>query len=161
MAVAVSIPLAVQSWSRTNPSTSRTFLAGTGGVPGAREAGLWLRDHVPENTQLLTIGPSMANILEFYGQRRIFALSVSPTPANRNPAYVPVPNPDLAMRQGRFHYVIWDSYTADRSPAFAAKLAQLINRYHGIAVFTSAVNVRSSAGATVAAPVVVIYQVRP
>src|SRR6478672_9840081 len=36
------------------PTDQTTFLAGTGGVPGGREAGLWLRDNVPAGAQLLT-----------------------------------------------------------------------------------------------------------
>jgi hypothetical protein len=161
LSVVLIASLIVPTWSHINPSPSGTFLSGTGGVPGAREAGLWVNHNVPSDAQLLAIGPSMANILEFYGKRRVYALSVSPEPANRNPAYVPVPNPDLALRQGRFQYLVWDSYTATRSPSFGDKITALVQRYQGVAVFTSTVNVRSTAGRTVAAAVVVVYQVRP
>jgi hypothetical protein len=102
----------------------------------------------------------MANVLQFYGQRRVFALSVSPDPANRNPAYLPVPNPDFSVRQGKFRYLVWDSYSANRSPSFGEKVTRLVDKYHGVAVFTSSVIVRSKAGQPVAAPVVVIYRVR-
>ncbi len=102
----------------------------------------------------------MANVLQFYGHRRVFALSVSPDPANRNPSYQPVPNPDLAMRQARFQYLVWDSYTSARSPSFSAKLTELVSKYHGVTVFTSTVTVEKS-GQPVEAPVVVIYRVRP
>ncbi len=55
----------------------------------------------------------MANVLEFYGQRRVYALSVSPDPANRNPSYAagaqpgpgdapgPVPVPGLGFLHRR------------------------------------------------------------
>jgi hypothetical protein len=160
LALAVVASLILPTWSRIEPSTSGTYLAGTGGLPGGREAGHWLRDNVPASAQLLAIGPSMANVLEFYGQRRVYALSVSPDPANRNPSYVPVPNPDLAMRQARFQYLVWDSYAAARSPSFGAKLTALVSKYHGVAVFTSAVTVRSKSGDPVDVPVVRIYRVR-
>lgn len=161
VALMVLISLLVPTWSRIEPSTSGTYLAGTGGVPGGREAGHWLQQNVPASAELLAIGPSMANVLEFYGQRRVYALSVSPDPANRNPSYQPVPNPDLAMRQARFQYLVWDSYAAARSPSFGAKLTELVAKYHGVAVFTSTVTVRSKAGQPVEVPVVVIYRVRP
>lgn len=161
LALAVVISLIFPTWSRIEPSTSGTYLAGTGGLPGGREAGHWLRDNVPATAELLAIGPSMANVLEFYGQRRVYALSVSPDPANRNPSYVPVPNPDLALRQARFQYLVWDSYAAARSPSFGAKLTALVSKYHGVAVFTATVTVRSKSGQPVAAPVVVVYRVRP
>ena len=157
----VAITLLVPTWTRINPSTSGSFLAGTGGVPGGREAGLWVKNNLPADAQLLAVGPSMANILEFYGQRRVFALSVSPDPANRNPAYVPVPNPDLAVRQRKFQYVVWDTYTANRSPSFGAKITTLVNKFHGISVFASTVIVKAKSGAAVETPVIVIYRVRP
>jgi len=161
LALVMLISLLVPTWQRIEPSTSGTYLAGTGGLPGGREAGRWLEQNVPASAQLLAIGPSMANVLEFYGRRRVYALSVSPDPANRNPSYQPVPNPDLSMRQARFQYLVWDSYAAARSPAFGAKLTALVVKYHGVAVFTSTVTVRSRSGQPVAAPVVVIYRVRP
>jgi len=159
--LAVTISLLVPTWQRIEPSNTGTYLAGTGGLPGGREAGRWVRANIPERAELLAVGPSMANVIQFYGQRRVFAMSVSPDPANRNPAYVPVPNPDLAVRQGRFRYLIWDSYTANRSPLFAAKIAALANKYNGVLVFSSTITVRSPDGQPVQTPVVKIYRVRP
>lgn len=161
LALVLTISLLIPTWARIQPSNTGTYLAGTGGLPGGREAGRWLEQNVPPSAQLLAIGPSMANVLQFYGHRRVFALSVSPDPANRNPSYTPVPNPDLAMRQARFQYLVWDSYTAARSPSFGAKLTALVGKYHGVAVFTSTVTVGSKSGQPVEAPVVVIYRVRP
>jgi hypothetical protein len=161
VAVGLALAMLVPTWARINPSISGTFLAGTGGIPGGREAGRWVQANLPADTQLLAVGPSMANVLEFYGQRRVFALSVSPDPANRNPAYVPVPNPDLAVRQGRFRYVVWDSYTANRSPSFGTKITNLVNKYHGVAVFTSTVTVKAKSGTAVDTPVIIIYRMRP
>lgn len=157
----VVLSLLVPTWSRIEPSNSGTYLAGTGGVPGGREAGLWLKQNVPASAQLLAIGPSMANILQFYGQRRVYALSVSPDPANRNPSYQPVPNPDLALRQARFQYLVWDSYAAARSPHFDAKLKALVDKYHGVRVYTRTVTVKPRSGQAAEVEVVVIFRVRP
>jgi hypothetical protein len=159
--IAVAVTMLVPTWPRINPSNSATFLAGTGGLPGGREAGHWIAAHLPADTQLLTIGPSLANVLEIYGGRRVSALSVSPNPANRNPAYSAVVNPDLAMRRGQFDYVVWDSYTANRTATFGNKITALVDKYHGVAVFTFANSVRSKAGATISVPVIRIYRVRP
>ena len=81
--------LAVLSWTSIDTRGSTSFLAGTGGVPGGRETGLWVRDNTPAGAQVLSIGPSMANILQFYGHRKVLGLSVSPNPLHRNPAYTP------------------------------------------------------------------------
>ncbi len=103
---------------------------------GSREFGEWAGDHTPANSRFLTIGPSLGNILRFYGYRDSVALSVSPDPARRNPAYVPVANPDLAMRQMSIHYVAWDAYSADRSAFYNNRLRGLARKLGGEIVFS-------------------------
>jgi hypothetical protein len=152
--------LLLPAWAQVDPAPTGTFLAGTGGLPGGREAGRWVRVNVPANAQLLAIGPSIANVLEYYGGRRVSALSVSPNPRDRNPSYVPVPNPDRAVRRGDFQYVVWDSYTANRASFFANQARKLIDKYHGVAVYTSAITVRARSGSRITQPVIVIYEVR-
>jgi len=161
LAVVTVISLAVPAWARIEPSASATFLAGSGGLNGGRAAGLWILRNVQDGARLLAIGPSAANVLEFYGHQPVAALSVSPDPRNRNPAYTPVPNPDLAMRRGDFQYVVWDAYTAARTPYFAGQARRLASKYHGVAVYTSTVTVQAPGGARLVEPAFVIYQVRP
>ena len=159
-AFAVALSLAIPSWHQVNPSPTGSFLAGTGGLPGGREAGWWVRDHVPAGAQLLASGPSIANVLEFYGGRRVFALSVSSNPNERNPAYIPVPNPDRALRNGQFQYIVWDSYTAVRAPFFAKETRRLVDKFHGVPVFTVGRPARSASGERTEVPIIVVYLVR-
>ena len=86
---------------------------------GGREAGTWLGAHTPTNAVVLTMGPSLGNLVNFYGDRDFYALSVSQDPKLRNPAYRPIPNPDIEIRQLHVQYAVWDAYTADRAPFFA------------------------------------------
>ena len=111
-------------------------------MPGGREAGEWIQAHVPEGAQFLTVGPSMANIIAFYGHRQAFGLSVSPNPLNRNPSYTAIANPDTEMRYSELQYLVWDSFSASRSPFFAQKLGVYADRYHGREVHRESVNVR-------------------
>ncbi len=106
---------------------------------GAREFGTWAGDHSPEGTRFLTMGPSIGNILRFYGHRESYALSISPDPKRRNPAYVPIPNPDLAIRQMAVHYLVWDAYTADRSPFYASRLLTLADKFGSSVVYSVSV----------------------
>jgi hypothetical protein len=106
---------------------------------GGRELGSWAKD-TPAGSRFLTIGPSIGNVLRFYGHRDSVALSVSADPRLRNPAYVPVPNPDLAIRRMAVHYAIWDAYSADRSVFYSARLMQYVRRYDGVPVFASYVD---------------------
>jgi hypothetical protein len=157
----IVLSLLIPSIAALRPNTSGTFLAGSGGVPGGREAGRWVREHVPEGATLLTIGPSMANILQFYGHRRAFGLSVSPNPLHRNPVYDSVRNPDLELRTGDIQYVVWDAYSAARSSYFSTRILRYARRYHGVVVHSESIEIRTPSGATTTDPVIVIYQVTP
>lgn len=131
-------------------------LAGAGGTVGGREAGRWVADHVPEGARLMTIGPSMANLIQYYSGRPADGLSVSPSPAHRNPSYQPVVNPDAAVRYGDYQYLVWDAYSAQRSTHFAAKQQALIRKYNGVVVHTQSARLDGRDQ-----PVIVIYEVHP
>jgi hypothetical protein len=154
--------LAIASWERVGSGgleaedlgSRGRFLAGAGGVPGGRTAGYWIRDNAPADAALLTIGPSMANILQFYGERRAYGLSVSANPLRRNPAYSPVRNPDLALRRGDLQYVVWDAFSASRSSFFSDRLRRYVEKYGGRTVHVE----RAAPGAD---PIIVVYEVRP
>jgi hypothetical protein len=150
----------VTSWTSIRPATSTSFLAGTGGVPGGRQAGLWVQANTPTGAKMLSIGPSMANIVEYYGHHQVLGLSVSPNPLHRNPAYTPVGNPDLLIRNGEVQYLVWDAYSASRSSVFAQKLMSYVHRYNGTVVHVESVKV-STPGGSADRPVIVIYEVRP
>lgn len=157
--IVISIGLA--SWHRIQPKTSSLFLAGTGGVPGGREAGTWVLENVPESARFMTIGPSMANIIQFYGQRRAYGLSISPNPLHRNPSYEPIVNPDLQLRRSNMQYLVWDSFSAARSSFFSDKLLGYVNKYNGRAVHTESIMTLDEDGNLVLQPVIIIYEVHP
>jgi 4-amino-4-deoxy-L-arabinose transferase-like glycosyltransferase len=159
--IGMVVSLLIPSWALVQPSTSAVFLAGTGGVPGGREAGAWVAANVPANSVMMTVGPSMANILEFYGYRKAYGLSVSPNPLFRNPSYTPLDNPDLLLRKAQLQYIVWDSYSAERTPFFATKLLGYVQKYHGRVAHIESVFITGPNGAPLAKPVIVIYEVRP
>jgi hypothetical protein len=152
---AVAISLVIPTWSKIQPSHAASSLAGTGGLPGGREAGRWVADNVPLGATMLTIGPSMANVIEFYGRRKAYGLSVSVNPLRRNPTYQPLPNPDLFIRHGELQYLVWDAFSARRSPVFAARLLRYADRYNGRVLNTESVVENGQR-----TPVIVVYGVR-
>jgi 4-amino-4-deoxy-L-arabinose transferase-like glycosyltransferase len=153
--------LGLSSWQRIQPETSAQFLAGTGGVPGGREAGLWIQKNVPIQARFMTIGPSMANIIEFYGARLAYGLAVSPNPLHRNPSYDPINNPDLQIRNSELQYLVWDSFSASRSTFFSDKLMAYVTKYNGRAIHTETITVKDKNGNPVVKPVIIIYEVYP
>jgi 4-amino-4-deoxy-L-arabinose transferase-like glycosyltransferase len=155
VACGVIISLAWPSWAHINPTAKATFMAGSGGVPQGREAGQYIKANLPQGAAILTVGPSMANIIEWYSLHPASALSVSPNPLDRNPSYTAVDNPDRELREGRFPYLVWDAYSANRSPHFADKLMVLMRKYEGVPIKTFYIQVRSSR-----VPVIQIYEVR-
>ena len=134
---------------------SATGLAGSGGIPGGRETGKWVGAHTPEGTVVMTLGPSMANIILYYGHRKAYGLSVSPNPLHRNPSYDPIPNPDYALRHGDMQYVVWDAWSAQRSSHFSEVLKSLARRFHGVIVHQEFIQTPSGRR-----PVIIVYEVR-
>jgi hypothetical protein len=159
--VVIAVSVGFSSWKIIQPETSTLFLAGTGGVPGGREAGTWVHENVPVNARFLTIGPSMANIFQFYGQRFAYGLAVSPNPLRRNPSYQPINNPDNQIRRSDLQYLVWDSFSAARSPYFSDKLLGYVNKYNGRAIHTESISLKDADGKTVIKPVIIIYEVHP
>src|SRR5947199_26911 len=133
---AASAAIATDSDITVPGTTARTFLAGTGGLQASRPSGEWVRSHTLPSARFLTIGPSFANVIQFYGQRKALALSVSPNPLHRNPQYEPVLNADAAIRSGSIQYLIYDSYSASRSPFFAKQMMSYVTKFRGVAVFS-------------------------
>jgi hypothetical protein len=153
--------LAVPAWSGVQPSTHQSFLAGTGGLPGGREAGVWIDQNLPGGSTILTLGPSMANVIAFYGHRPAYGLSVSPNPLNRNPSYTALDNADLQLRQGAVQYAVWDSFSASRSPSFSERLLSYVRKYNGLALHTESVEVDGADGRPTSVPVIIVYELRP
>ena len=56
------------------------------------------------------------------------------------------------MRTGQFTYLVWDAYSAYRSPSTAHRLDVLIKRYHGFPIHTVRVSGK---------PVIIFYEVHP
>jgi hypothetical protein len=153
--------LAVPTYAAVASSSKVSYLAGSGGVPGGRETGRYIRANVPVGATMLAIGPSMANILEFYGHRRAYGLSVSTNPLHRNPIYQAVANPDLSLRRGDIQYIVWDAFSARRSKLFERHLLSYVSRYRGRAVYTYSVPTRAKDGSQARSALIVIYAVRP
>lgn len=158
---AVAVSLALPSVSAVTSAGSQSFLAGSGGVPGGRELGRWLHTRTPEGSVIMTLGPSMANIVRYYGHRDAYGVSVSPNPLHRNPSYEPIVNPDKALRDGDLQYIVWDAFSANRSPHFSDRLLELARRYHGRVVHTEYVSGTDAEGRATPVPVIVVYEVRP
>jgi hypothetical protein len=157
----VALSLLVPAWERVEGARPDSFLAGAGGLPGGREAGEWIGRHVPEGATFMTIGPSMANLVQYYGHRKAYGLSVSPNPLNRNPSYEPLINPDRAIREGDVQYLVWDAFSAARSPGFSNALLGYGDRYDGRIVHTEVLPARTALGKHADRPAIVVFEVRP
>jgi len=157
----VAASLLVATWDRIGGTAGATLLAGAGGLPGGREAGRWIDEHVPAGATFMAIGPSMGNIVQYYGHRRAYGLSVSPNPLNRNPSYEPLVNPDRALRENELQYVVWDAFSASRSPNFSRKLLGYARRYNGRAVHSETLATPTAGARTAQRPAIVVFEVRP
>jgi hypothetical protein len=146
MALAVLGPMIGPTWRAGNVIRDSSFSGPfttdveVQDFAGGRETGTWFANNTPSDAVALTMGPSLGNLVSFYGDRDFFALSVSTDPKLRNPAYRPIPNPDLDIRQLEVQYAVWDAYTADRAPGYSVRLMNYVRKYSGTPVFSVWVN---------------------
>ena len=138
-----------------------SFTAGTGGLEASRPVGEWIKHNTLPDAQFLTIGPSFANIIQFYAKRRALALSVSPNPLHRNPTYQPVLNADLMVRTNAVQYLVYDSYSAARTPFFAHRLMSFVHKYNGILVYADMQVTQQADRTTSKVAIVLVYEVHP
>jgi hypothetical protein len=157
----VALSLLIPTLDRVQGARPDTFLAGSGGLPGGREMGEWIDANVPAGSTFLTIGPSMANLVQYYGRRKAYGLSVSPNPLNRNPSYEALINPDRAIRGSELQYVVWDTFSAARSASFSKKLLGYVERYDGRVVHTEVLPAKTALGESSDRPAIVVFAVRP
>jgi hypothetical protein len=103
----------------------------------------------------------MANIIQFYGHRKSYGLSVSPNPLHRNPSYEAVRNPDNLIRNNELQYLVYDSFSAGRSPFFAKSMMNYVDKYNGRVILEKTVPVTRPDGSVEDKPIIVVYEVRP
>ena len=56
-------------------------------------------------------------------------------------------------------YLVYDSYSAARTPFFAQRLMSFVHKYNGILVYADVQPVLQANGSTANVPVVLIYEV--
>ena len=77
------------------------------------------------------------------------------------PTYQPVLNADLMLRTNAVQYLVYDSYSAARTPFFARRLMAFVHKYNGILVYADLQPVQQANGTTSYVPIVLIYEVHP
>lgn len=157
-ATVIIASLVIPSWQAVGNPNATSRMAGAGGIPGVRETGIWIDANLPEGAQVATIGPSMANMVQFYGNRKAYGLSVSTNPLHRNPSYQPLTNPDASFRYGDVQYLMYDSFSANRSPFFTNTLMRYIDKYDAREIYSYAI---PTADQPDGQKIIIIYEVRP
>jgi hypothetical protein len=72
-----------------------------------------------------------------------------------------VSNPDLQFHSGELQYIVWDAFSASRSPAFATRLLGYVERFNGRVVHEETVAGTTPQGAATTVPIIRIYEVHP
>ena len=115
--------LAVTSWNRVQPDvTGLQFLAGTGGVPGRPGGREWVDDTCRSGRGAARARPVDGQHHRVLRHHQVVGLSVSPNPLHRNPVVRAGPQSRSADPDSDLQYLVWDSFSASRSPFFARQL---------------------------------------
>ena len=67
---------------------------------------------------------------------------------------------DASIRANDVQYVVWDTFSAQRTSFFTSKLLGYVRRYNGRVVHTQSIELATSLGNRVRKPVMVVYAVR-
>ena len=65
------------------------------------------------------------------------------------------------IRDNEIQYVVWDSFSAARSPYFSRSIRRFADRYNGRAVYTETISVPTSDGKRAKRPLITIFEVGP
>ena len=143
-----------------NPVPSTSGLAGTGGIPGGRETGQVDRREHAQRHRLMTIGPSMANIVGSTAHRKALRAVGQPEPA----APQPVLRADRQPRPTRCATETSSTWSGtvsppSRSPFFAERAQAL--RSTGTTARPSTPRRSAPVRTGRREPVIIVYEVRP
>ena len=147
----------------SRPSPSASLLAGSGGLPGGREAGAL--DRRPR-----AAGGAVHDDRPVDGEHRASSTGTArrtgcrsaPTRSTATRPTSRCVNPDQAIRDSEIQYVVWDAFSASRSPFFSRSLLRYAERYHGRVVHAETLPARTADGPhRAASPAIVVYEVRP
>ena len=130
-------------------------LAGSGGIPYVREGALWIRNNTPDNSIILALDATTANIIKFYAHREVFSLH-----SNKNPAYAEIGNPDLHILNGQIRYLVLQPNIAENYPHLKEEvdeLHDLAKKYGGIPVHMENQTYTGDNGEILIRPAIIIY----
>lgn len=123
------------------------------GTPWKREAALWIKNNTPTDAGVLTDNMPLANIIRFYSNHDVYAMSLSP-----NPSYLHVDNPILLVLNRNISLIVQDLDPRRDSKA-SNELAEFIEFLQPELVYT-AFRHDVESGMDVNSPMIRIYTVR-
>lgn len=116
------------------PIDSKEVFPTMGPIPYMREAAMWIKENTHNESQIITIHSSSANLIKFYSNR-----DAIPLKTNRNPAYTSLDNADLAILNGKIDYLIYEPHISEKFSTLEKvkdKMKKYIERYNATLVFS-------------------------
>lgn len=116
------------------PIDNKKGLPTSGPIPYVREVAMWIKENTNNESKILTIHSSTANIIQFYSNR-----DAIPLKSNKNPAYTSLDNADLSILNNKIDYFIYEPHISEKFPTLDPpenKMKQYIARYNATLVFS-------------------------
>ena len=123
------------------------------GTPWKREAALWIRDNTPADAGVLTADMPLANIIRFYSNHDVYAITRSP-----NPSYLQVDNPILLVLNRNISYIVQDLDSRYDTKA-TIELAEFIEFLQPELVYTASRH-DVEGGMDINVPKIKVYKIR-
>jgi 4-amino-4-deoxy-L-arabinose transferase-like glycosyltransferase len=131
--VILLIPISLEI-TKEVPIDNKKDFPTSGPVPYVREAVMWIRENTNEESKVLTIHSSTANLVKFYSNR-----DAIPLKSNKNPAYLSLEDADLAILNNKINFLIYEPHISEKFPSLETvkdKMKKYIARYNATLVFS-------------------------
>ena len=131
--VILLIPISLEI-TKEVPIDNKNDFPTSGPVPYVREAVMWIRENTNEESKVLTIHSSTANLVKFYSNR-----DAIPLKSNKNPAYLSLEDADLAILNNKINFLIYEPHISEKFPSLETvkdKMKKYITRYNATLVFS-------------------------
>ncbi len=131
--VILLIPISLEI-TKEFPIDNRKDFPTSGPVSYVREAIMWIRENTNDESKILTIHSSTANLVKFYSNR-----DAIPLKSNKNPAYISLEDADLAILNNKINFLIYEPHISEKFPTLEPakdKMKKYITRYNATLVFS-------------------------
>jgi 4-amino-4-deoxy-L-arabinose transferase-like glycosyltransferase len=124
------------------------------GTPWRKEAALWIKDNISQDSGILTSETRLSNIIRFYSNHDVYSIEINP-----NPSYTQVNNPTLLILNKNVTVIVEDLDPKFSQNPQTFELRGYLDQFNTRLVFTAFKHTMEN-GTNISVPMIKVYQLR-